>query len=436
MKKIYIRTFGCQMNVRDSEVMAGQLEKEGFKLVDKPALADIALVNTCSVRKHAEDRAYGQVWELKKIKDRNSSLLIGVSGCMSAREKENIFRRAPHVNMVVGPHSFYQLPRIIKSLRNPLDRVVALDNGREPFISESLAKRGTPYQAWVSVIRGCNNFCSFCIVPYVRGREKSRPQKEILETVTALAEGGVKEITLLGQNVLSYGKDLGDIDFVDLLEELNKVSGIERIRFFTAHPRDVSERLIEAVANLSKVSEHFHLPVQSGSDRVLKAMRRGYGRNNYLEIIEKIRKIVPEASITSDILLGFPGESEKDFRLTKDLIREVEFDNAFIFKYSPREGTRAEKLKDNISQEEKEKRLAETLEIQEKIAFEKNKGLKGQTLEVLVERISAGDKTRFIGRTRGNKIVIFKSKSKPLGKIIDVLIEETGSWRLLGKEID
>ena len=436
MKKIYIRTFGCQMNVRDSEVMAGQLEKEGFKLVDKPALADIALVNTCSVRKHAEDRAYGQVWELKKIKDRNPSLLIGVSGCMSAREKENIFRRAPHVNMVVGPHSFYQLPRIIKSLRNPLDRVVALDNGREPFISESLAKRGTPYQAWVSVIRGCNNFCSFCIVPYVRGREKSRPQKEILETVTALAEGGVKEITLLGQNVLSYGKDLGDIDFVDLLEELNKVSGIERIRFFTAHPRDVSERLIEAVANLSKVSEHFHLPVQSGSDRVLKAMRRGYGRNNYLEIIEKIRKIVPEASITSDILLGFPGESEKDFRLTKDLIREVEFDNAFIFKYSPREGTRAEKLKDNISQEEKEKRLAETLEIQEKIAFEKNKGLKGQTLEVLVERISAGDKTRFIGRTRGNKIVIFKSKSKPLGKIIDVLIEETGSWRLLGKEID
>jgi len=436
MKKIYIRTFGCQMNVRDSEVMAGQLEKEGFKLVDKPALADIALVNTCSVRKHAEDRAYGQVWELKKIKDRNPSLLIGVSGCMSAREKENIFRRAPHVNMVVGPHSFYQLPRIIKSLRNPLDRVVALDNGREPFISESLAKRGTPYQAWVSVIRGCNNFCSFCIVPYVRGREKSRPQKEILETVTALAEGGVKEITLLGQNVLSYGKDLGDIDFVDLLEELNKVSGIERIRFFTAHPRDVSERLIEAVANLSKVSEHFHLPVQSGSDRVLKAMRRGYGRNNYLEIIEKIRKIVPEASITSDILLGFPGESEKDFRLTKDLIREVEFDNAFIFKYSPREETRAEKLKDNISQEEKEKRLAETLEIQEKIAFEKNKGLKGQTLEVLVERISAGDKTRFIGRTRGNKIVIFKSKSKPLGKIIDVLIEETGSWRLLGKEID
>jgi len=424
------------MNVRDSEVMAGLLEKEGFKLVDKPALADIALVNTCSVRKHAEDRAYGQVWELKKIKDRNPSLLIGVSGCMSAREKENIFRRAPHVNMVVGPHSFYQLPRIIKSLRNPLDRVVALDNGREPFISESLAKRGTPYQAWVSVIRGCNNFCSFCIVPYVRGREKSRPQKEILETVTALAEGGVKEITLLGQNVLSYGKDLGDIDFVDLLEELNKVSGIERIRFFTAHPRDVSERLIEAVANLSKVSEHFHLPVQSGSDRVLKAMRRGYGRNNYLEIIEKIRKIVPEASITSDILLGFPGESEKDFRLTKDLIREVEFDNAFIFKYSPREGTRAEKLKDNISQEEKEKRLAETLEIQEKIAFEKNKGLKGQTLEVLVERISAGDKTRFIGRTRGNKIVIFKSKSKPLGKIIDVLIEETGSWRLLGKEID
>jgi len=424
------------MNVRDSEVMAGLLEKEGFKLVDKPALADIALVNTCSVRKHAEDRAYGQVWELKKIKDRNSSLLIGVSGCMSAREKENIFRRAPHVNMVVGPHSFYQLPRIIKSLRNPLDRVVSLDNGREPFISESLAKRGTPYQAWVSVIRGCNNFCSFCIVPYVRGREKSRPQKEILETVKALAEGGVKEVTLLGQNVLSYGKDLGDIDFVDLLEELNKVSGIERIRFFTAHPRDVSERLIEAVANLSKVSEHFHLPVQSGSDRVLKAMRRGYGRNNYLEIIEKIRKIVPEASITSDILLGFPGESEKDFRLTKDLIREVEFDNAFIFKYSPREETRAEKLKDNISQEEKEKRLAETLEIQEKIAFEKNKGLKGQTLEVLVERISAGDKTRFIGRTRGNKIVIFKSKSNPLGKIIDVLIEETGSWRLLGKEID
>ncbi len=437
MPKVYIKTFGCQMNVRDSEVMAGILVKEGFKIVNEPGLADVALVNTCSVRKHAEDRAYGQIWDLKKIKDKRPHFLIGVCGCMSEREKQNIFRQAPHVDIIVGPHSFYQLPKIIESLNGHPGRVLATDNGNEPFISESVALRASPYQAWVSIIRGCNNFCSFCIVPYVRGREKSRTQKDILETIKVLAESGVKEVTLLGQNVLSYGKDLKDANFVDLLEGTNGISGIERIRFVTAHPKDVNLRFIEAQASLSKVCEHLHLPLQSGSDKMLKMMNRGYTRNNYLEIIQNIRKIMPEASITSDIIVGFPGEGEEDFKMTKKLMEKIKFDNAFIFKYSPREGTRAAKLLENsVSKEIKEKRLAELLEIQERIAFKRNKRLEGRRLEVLVEKTGLKDETKVVGRTRTNKIVVFPADEGVLGKTVNVLIEEAGSWRLLGKQID
>ncbi|MEA3368976.1 MAG: tRNA (N6-isopentenyl adenosine(37)-C2)-methylthiotransferase MiaB [Candidatus Ratteibacteria bacterium] len=434
--KVFIKTFGCQMNTRDSEVMAGLLQKEGFELVDEPALADVALVNTCSVRKHAEDRAYGTIWELKKIKKKNPALLIGVLGCMAEKEKENIFRQAPHVNIIAGPHSFYRLPEMIKSLKDNSGKVMATDTGGEPFISESIARRVNPYQAWISVIRGCNNFCSFCIVPYVRGREKSRPQEEILETVKALAKEGVKEVTLLGQNVLSYGKDLKDTDFVNLLEEINEISAIERLRFITAHPKDVNLKFIDAQAHLSKVCEHLHLPLQSGSDRMLKMMNRGYTRNNYLEIIQNVRKIMPEAGITSDIIVGFPGETEEDFLKTKELLKEVQFDNAFIFKYSPREGTRAGKSEDSVPKEIKEKRLAELLEIQEKIAFKRNKTLEGRGLEVSVEKTGLKDKTKVVGRTRTNKIVVFPAGGDMVGKTVNVLIEEAGSWRLLGRQID
>ena len=459
--KVFIKTFGCQMNTRDSEVMAGILVKEGFEIVDEPALADVALVNTCSVRKHAEDRAYGAIWDWKKIKDKkNPRLLIGVLGCMAEKEKENIFRQAPHVNIIAGPHSFYRLPGMIRAFKDNSGKVMVTDTGGEPFISESIARRLNPYQAWISVIRGCNNFCSFCIVPYVRGREKSRPKQDILDTVETLARDGVKEITLLGQNVLSYGKDMKDTDFIGLFEEINKISGIERIRFITAHPKDVNLKFIEAQARLSKVCEYLHLPVQSGSDRILKMMNRGYTRNNYLEIIQNVRKIMPAVSITSDIIVGFPGESKGDFLKTKNLLQEVQFDNAFIFKYSPREGTAAAKLEVSVSQEIKEKRLAELLELQEKIAFKKNKELNGQKLEVLVERISSRDRKKAVGRTRTNKIVIFTPLEGPAisgasrkagllltgqapklnpdipGKTVNVLIEEAGSWRLLGRQID
>ncbi len=461
---IFIKTFGCQMNFRDSEVMAGILKKEGFEIVDNPALADVALVNTCCVREHAEDRAYGVIWELKKLRKKNPALLIGLCGCLAEKEKENIFRKAPHVNVVISPHSFYRLPAIIKSLKDTSERIISSDTGDELFLSESIALRPNLYQASVAISRGCNNFCSFCIVPYVRGREKSAPPDEILETVKALGENGVKEITLLGQNVLSYGKDLRNVDFTGLLEKMNEIPGIERIRFFTAHPRDVNEELIKTIARLPKICEHLHFPVQSGSDRVLEWMNRGYTRNYYLEIIKYIRKIIPEAAITTDIIVGFPGETEEDFKMTRELIEEVRFDNAFIFKYSHRQGTAAAKLEDAVSKEEKERRLAELLTIQEKIAFKKNEALLNRRVEVLAEKISSRDKTRVVGRTRTNKIVIFSPLEKDaegpaginravtkqvkkdsltgfkpqgdiLGKTVNVLIEETGSWRLLGKEI-
>lgn len=411
MKKYHITTFGCQMNVHDSEVLAGILEKLGYISASSPQEADLILLNTCCVRENAENRLYGNIGNLKALKEENPDCIIGVCGCMVQQPTvvEKIRQTYPQVDLVFGTHNLHELPKLLEKIEQERSEVYEVWDS-EGEIHEGLpVKRNDPYKAWVTIMYGCNNFCSYCIVPYVRGRERSRQPKDILTEIKDLAASGVKEVTLLGQNVNSYGKDLNGLDwnFAKLLEKIAALD-IARIRFQTSHPKDLSDELIQVMADHQNICRHLHLPVQAGSSRILKLMNRNYTKESYLALVEKIKSKIPGLALTTDIIVGFPGETEEDFQDTLDLVEKVRFDGAFTFIYSPRIGTPAAKLEDPTPEADKKSRLNRLIEIQNRISYEKNQALIGSLSEVLVEGVSEKNPAVWSGRNTQNKLIHFK----------------------------
>jgi len=435
VSRVYIKTYGCQMNEYDSEVIAGLLQREGFTLTSEPGEADFVVVNTCYVREKVKNKVYSFLGELKKFKRKNPRLIIGVGGCLAQKEGGRIREKAPHVDIVWGAFNLHNLPEFLADFeRKKIPLVKVEPDGQIP---EGLpVVRKSKVSAYIPVMRGCNNFCSYCMVPYVRGRERSRPVNSILQEIKQAVEQGYKEVILLGQNVNSYGKDLPlSFDFADLLEKINEIKEVKRIRFTTSHPKDLSEKLILAMSRLDKVCEHLHLPLQAGSNKVLERMRRGYTREKYLELVSKVREVVPEISLTTDIIVGFPGETEEDFEQTLKMLELVRFDGAFTFAFSPLPGTRAAKLDGQIPEVIKKKRLRRLIELQLKITEERNLYWMGKEVEVLVEGPSEKNPDELQGRTRENKIVVFPAEKNLIGEFVRVRIKKTGCWALRGEII-
>lgn len=428
-----ITTYGCQENVSDSEHIKGLLELMGYGFTEDPQVADLAIYNTCAVREHAEQRVFGNVGALKGIKEKRPSMVIAVCGCMAQQEKvaEKIKKSYPYVDLVFGTHALHKLPQLLYKAING-KRVFEL-GGEDMVIENVPAKRESKFKAWLPVMYGCNNFCTYCIVPYVRGRERSRTSEAIIEEAKSLIKSGAKEITLLGQNVNSYGKGLNeDIDFAALLRKINALEGDFVIRFMTSHPKDATPGLFDAIAECEKVAHHLHLPFQSGSSRILKKMNRRYTKEQYLDLIKTLKSKVPDISLTSDIIVGFPGETYEDFKETLEVIKEVKFDNLFTFIYSPREGTPAAKMEDPISHAEKAKWMGELLDVQEKISCENMKKHIGKRLRVLCESFEDGTVN---GRTMGNLVVRFKGAEALVGNFADVKITDAKRSMLVGELI-
>jgi tRNA-2-methylthio-N6-dimethylallyladenosine synthase len=359
MKKVFLKNFGCQMNVRDSEYVTGLLLEEGFKKVDSQSKADIILFNSCSVRKHAEDKLFSNIAALKGLKEKKPGVFIGLIGCTAQAYRDQALKRSRLIDFVCGPGNEHELPRIIKKVLRDRHAIIAVDkvDKRRPEYTPKFRNKGSV--AYISISEGCDNYCSYCIVPYVRGRERSRDLQSIVREAEDLASRGFKDIILLGQNVNSYRGG-----FVKLLEKINKIEGTKTISFMTSHPKDAGEELFKAIGRIEKVSKRLHLPVQSGSDRILRLMNRGYTRKRYLGLVDMYKRIVPDGELTTDIIVGFPSETKKDFNNTLDLVKKAGFSGAYIFKYSPRPPAKASKLKDDVAPEEKQRRLATILDMQ------------------------------------------------------------------------
>ncbi len=437
-KSYYIFSFGCQMNEHDSEVLEGMLRGLAYCPAADPQEADLIVINTCAVRRKPEEKVTALLGRLKPLKQQNPDLIIAVGGCMVQQKgmPESLARRFGYIDLIFGTHALPGFPHLLEQAggrRQPL-----IDVGEYPGCRtrQLPVRRASRFKAWLPVIYGCNNYCSYCIVPYVRGRETSRPKDLIISEASALARDGYLELTLLGQNVNSYGLDLpegGPYGFADLLLDLNRIQGISRIRFLTSHPKDISAGLIEAVRDAEKVCEHIHLPVQTGSNRLLKAMNRNYTRERYLELIANIKQEIVGAAVTTDIIVGYPGETDNDFYQTLELVKEARFDNAFIFLYSPRSGTRATKTADSLSVEEKKRRMQEISRVQNGISREINQGLVGTRAEVLVEGTSKRNPRMQSGRTRTGKLVHFSAGKDLAGKLVEVSIKKACTWHLIGE---
>jgi tRNA-2-methylthio-N6-dimethylallyladenosine synthase len=433
-ERFHIITQGCQMNVRDSEAMAGLLAQMGYASTHDPAEADVIILNTCTIREGAEDRAYGRLGELRALKRRRPGLLLGIAGCLVQQERERVRERVPWLDLVFGVHNIHRLPELLRAARDGCVPVYEVwersDRDRPLPVLPAAPTRGV--RGFVNIIHGCNKFCTFCIVPYVRGRERSVPPQDVVAEAGALAAQGVREVTLLGQNVDSYGHDLAPRrDLAELLALVHEVPGLERIRFTTSHPRDMTRRLIETVARLPKVCEHIHLPVQAGDDEILRRMHRAYTAAQYRETADAVRDAMPHASLTTDIIVGFPGESEDAFERTLRFVEEVRFDAVNTAMYSPRDGTPAAGYADQVPDDAKRRRLAALNRMQERIAAEINRALVGSAQAVLVEE--PGRKGGVLGRTRTNKIVTFDGGEELIGRTMPVEIVEAGSWVLRGR---
>ncbi|MGJ0846719.1 tRNA (N6-isopentenyl adenosine(37)-C2)-methylthiotransferase MiaB [Tissierella praeacuta] len=437
-KKYLIKTYGCQMNEHDSEKISWILERMNYIETENIEEADFIIYNTCLVRENAEFKVYGNLGSLKQLKREKPDLMIAVCGCMMQREevRKVILSKHRHVDIIFGTHNIHKLPQLINNHMKTGETIVdILEDGRE-IIEDINSNRKYSYKAFVNIMYGCNNFCTYCIVPYTRGRENSREPENIIKEIEELAKNGCKEVTLLGQNVNSYGKNLQrNYSFTDLLKDINKIDGIERIRFMTSHPKDLSDDLINCYATLDKLCPHLHLPVQSGSNKVLKEMNRNYTKEDYLKIIGKLKEAVPEIAITTDIIIGFPGETDEDFNETLDLVKEVKFDSAFTFLYSIREGTKAAKMENQIDEKLKHIRFERLTDTLNEIALGINQKLLGKTLEVLVEEISKNNAEVLTGRTRTNKLVHFKGGKELIGSLVNIKIENVKTFTLEGSII-
>ncbi|MBN2012924.1 tRNA (N6-isopentenyl adenosine(37)-C2)-methylthiotransferase MiaB [candidate division KSB1 bacterium] len=435
MSTYYIETFGCQMNKYDSELVATILDKHGYQPARSIDESDLILINTCSVRDHAEQRVKNKIDDLYRFKKRKKGLVVGILGCMAQRMGQSLIDEKPLVDFVLGPDSYRNLPELLVQLNNGGIDKTEFENpyDDDETYADIYPTRFGEINAWVAIMRGCNNFCSYCIVPYLRGRERSRSAQNIIHEVKELVTDGYQEVTLLGQNVNSYHD--GKTDFADLIRRVADVDGVKRVRFATSHPKDMSLKLIKAIGEHPNICNFIHLPIQSGSNVILKAMNRKYTREHYLELIEHIRTHVPNPALQTDIIVGFPGETDVEFQETVDLFNEVKFDGAFIFKYSPRSGTAAFKLKETVSEAEKTRRLQELNRIQKKITVEKNLKLVGTVQEILVEgRSKKRKKQQWMGRTDSNKIVVFNNTAKiKKGELICVKINEAEGQTLFGE---
>lgn len=435
-RTFHITTFGCQMNEHDSEVIDGLLTERGFSSVKERKDASIVIINTCSVRDNADKRFFGTLGQLKKRKESDPSFIVCVCGCMMQQQRvvDTIKAKYPWVDVIFGTNSIHHIPELIEKVAIEKEKVVDIIENTEEIVEGLPAKRLFDHKALVNIMFGCNNFCTYCIVPYTRGREKSRAPEAIVAEVKGLVADGVKEIMLLGQNVNSY--DGNGTSFAELLKMLNDVDGLERIRFMTSNPKDLSDELIGAFAVCDKLCRNLHLPIQSGSNRVLKRMNRKYTREDYLKLIEKLRKTVPDITLSTDIIVGFPGETNEDFEETLSIVKEVEYDSAFTFIYSIRKGTPAEKFEDQIEESEKHRRFDLLVSAVNEISEKKNKAYQDRVEKVLVDGVSKNDKSTLTGRTDGFKLVNFAGKKELIGSIVDVKITDAKTFSLFGEVIE
>jgi tRNA-2-methylthio-N6-dimethylallyladenosine synthase len=434
-KKVVTLAYGCQMSERDAETLTEITRHLGYTSSDELETADLVIVNTCCVRESAENRILGKIGELKKIKERNPNVKIAISGCMVQQPGalERLKKRAPHVDIWAGTHNLHDFSTLLYRAEQG-GKVAEL--WQEPKIaleSTPLAEKGK-LRANVNIMYGCDNFCSYCIVPHVRGRERSRKPEEIIQEIKDLVASGCREVTLLGQNVNSYGKEFSPAyDFADLLHNVDKIPNLFRVRFITSHPKDLSDKLIETVAEGEKLCEHFHLPIQSGSNLILQRMNRNYTREYYLSRVQKIHKFLPLSSLTTDIIVGFPGESEDDFEQTLAMMDLIHYSQAFTFMYSKRSGTLAADMEDQIPLDVKKRRLQRLMNVQNQRSLQWRQHMIGKTYEVLVEGPSRTNPERLAGRTRGNELAIFSGHPEIIGSLVNVRIIEAGSWTLVGE---
>lgn len=433
-----IRTYGCQMNSHDSETMAGILEALGYLPTDKEREADIILFNTCAIRENAEDKVFGEIGRLKHLKLEKPDLILGVAGCMSQEEKvvNKLLKSYQHVDLIFGTHNIHRLPFILKDSMFNKEKIIEVWSKEGDIIEHMPKARNDGLKAWVNIMYGCDKFCTYCIVPYTRGKERSRKPEDVIAEVQELARLGYKEVTLLGQNVNSYGKDLElEYGFGNLLDDMRKIS-VPRIRFITSHPKDFDDYSIEVLAKGDNLVEHIHLPVQSGNTEILKRMARKYTREEYLELVNKIKKAIPNVVLTTDIIVGFPGETTEQFNDTLTLVEEIGFDSAYTFIYSAREGTPASSMVDENSEEEKKARLQQLMDLQNKISREKNEALLGRTFEILVEGDSKNNPEILSGRTRTNKLINFRGDKSLIGSFVKVRVTVPKTWSLTGEVVD
>lgn len=435
-KKVVTLVYGCQMSERDADTLTEITKSFGYTPADDLETADLVIVNTCCVRESAENKILGKIGQLKKLKEQNSNVKIAVTGCMVQQPGalERLQKRAPHVDIWAGTHNIHNFAALLE--RSEQGKKAA-EVWQEPKTKAALEI--TPFAeqgkllANVNIMYGCDNFCSYCIVPHVRGRERSRKPEEILQEVKFLVDKGCREVKLLGQNVNSYGKDFSPAyDFADLLRQVNQIDSLVRIRFITSHPKDLSDKLIETVAKGEKLCEHFHLPLQSGSNFILERMNRKYTKEFYLSRVQKIRELIPHASLTTDIIVGFPGETEEDFEQTLAVLKQVHYSQAFTFMYSKRSGTPAAKMENQIPLDIKKRRLQKLIRVQNQESLEWRQQMLGKTVEVLVEGPSKTNPERLTGRTRGNELVVFNGSVDAIGSLVNVRIKEAGTWTLLG----
>lgn len=434
-KYLKMLTYGCQMNFSDAERMEGELSKLGYVSTEDMAKADLIMINTCCVRETAEDKVYGKIGEIKALKRENPDLILGITGCMAQKEGERLIKRAPHIDFVLGTNKIHEVVATVKKLEESQVKHVVDTEINETEMPEDISiHRKTPLSAWVPIMYGCNNFCTYCIVPYVRGRERSRLPEEIIDEVREAVKQGYREVTLLGQNVNSYGKDHQKATFAELLSMVDRVDGIERVRYMTSHPKDLSDEVIDVIKNSQHICNHFHLPVQYGSNKILKAMNRVYTVESYKALVRKIRAAVPDASITTDLIVGFPGETEEDFQELLQFLEDIRYDQAYTFIYSKRSGTPAAEMENQVNDDVKHERLNRLMELQNKISLEKNVALKDRTVQVMVEGPSANDDKVWSGRTTTNKLVLWPYQgSEQPGDFVNVKICQPQTWVLKGE---